>query len=185
MRYLRQQNINRRAPYDQRLYVDMTNSIVMNTTNHLQLPKGSTSERPASVTWSEGMIRYNSTTHEVEVYQGASATWRAMRFKESTEILKDSYVGDGVKAVFGPIQPQPPASELVQSGVTWTGDNLIVIVGGVYQIYSSNYEIHLGEDITPTGNDPGPFTTGQYYIKFTSASPGLLTPITILQGFDK
>ena len=82
MRYLRQQNINRRAPYDQRLYVDMTDSIVMTTTNNLLLPKGETSQRPVAPV--EGMIRYNSQTHDVEVYQGASATWRAIRYKEST-----------------------------------------------------------------------------------------------------
>ena len=183
MRYLRQQNINRRAPYDQRLYVDMTNGVIMNTQSHLLLPKGATSNRPTSSTWTEGMIRYNSETHEVEVYQGSSATWRAIRYKESTQIYKDSYLGNGVKSVYGYLNPQPPTT--VQSGTTWSGNNLIVIVGGVYQIYSTNYELHLGEDITPTVNDPGPFTTGKWYIQFTSVSPGLNTPITILQGFDQ
>lgn len=182
MRYLRQQVLNRRAPADQRLYVDMLNAVVMNTTNNLTLPTGTTAERPLLPV--DGMIRYNTDIvlgGELEVWQNGN--WRSLRFKESTQINKDSYLGNGSKAVFGPIAPQPPTT--VQSGTTWSGDNLIVIVGGVYQIYGTNYELHLGEDITPSGGDPGPFTTGQWYIQFTSVSPGLNTPITILQGFDQ
>ena len=102
MRYLRQQNINRRAPYDQRLYVDMTDSIVMTTTNNMLMPVGTTAQRPVSPV--NGMIRYNTnitTGGEVEVYQNGN--WRSLRFKESTQITKQSFTGDGVESVFGPL----------------------------------------------------------------------------------
>jgi len=180
MRYLRQQNINRRAPYDQRLYVDMTNSIVMTTTNNMLMPVGTTVQRPVSPV--DGMIRYNSditTGGEVEVFQ--NGIWRSLRFKESTQITKQSFTGDGVTSVFGPLSPQPPT--VIQSGATWSGDNLIVIVGGVYQVYNTNYLIEQG---TALG---APYDTGpdasKFYIHFTSASPGGTTPITILSGFDQ
>jgi len=184
MRYLRQQNINRRAPYDQRLYVDMTDSIVMTTTNNMLMPVGTTAQRPVSPV--NGMIRYNTnivTGGEVEVYQ--NGYWRSLRFKESTQINKQSFTGDGVESVFGPLLPQPPT--LVQSGTTWSGDNLIVIVGGVYQIFNSNYLIQTGTTLgTVNGTD---YSVGsdasKYYIHFTSASPGGSTPITILSGFDQ
>lgn len=177
MRYLRQQNINRRAPYDQRLYVDMTNSIVMTTTNNMLMPVGTTAERPVNPL--RGMLRFNTTTNQVEVFQGAtegSATWRSLRFKEATQILKENYIGDGVTTDFGPLNPQPPTT--VESGAAWSGDNLIVIVGNVFQVHTTNYEIVDGSLVS--GGTPG-----LKYIRFTSASPGLATPIVILHGFDQ
>lgn len=175
MRYLRKLVINRRAPFDDRLAVDITNSIVMNTTNNLLMPKGTTSERPVSPV--EGMIRYNTTNHEVEIYQGSSASWRNLRFKEATGITRETYTGNNVDTVFGPLSPQPPT--VVQSGATWTGDNLIVTVGNVYQNWTANYLIVDGAALGL------PYITGQKYIQFTSSVPGLLTPIVILHGFDQ
>ena len=82
MRYLRQQVLNRRAPYDQRFYVDMTDSIVMNTSNNMLIPKGTTSQRPVSPV--NGMVRYNTTTNQLEAYQ--VNVWRSVSFKESTKV---------------------------------------------------------------------------------------------------
>lgn len=148
MRYLRQQNINRRAPFDQRLYVDMTSSIIMDTTNHMMLPKGTTAERPASSTWAEGMIRYNETTHEVEVYQGigGGATWRSLRFKESTKITQqDLGTGDADNILFGPLTPSPDS--VAESGFTWDITQIqkqyIVLVENVFQISGTNFELIL------------------------------------------
>lgn len=136
MRYLRQQNINRRAPYDQRLYVDMTNSVVMTTTNNMLMPKGTTAERPVSPV--NGMIRYNTTLDEVEIYQ--ATTWRSLRFKESVGIVQQTIgIGNAVETVFGPLNPAPPA--YIQSGGTWGGQNLIVVVENVLQLSTTNYEI--------------------------------------------
>lgn len=183
MRFLKTLSINRRAIYDDRLAVETDNAVVMRTTNNLLMPKGGDADRPSSPT--VGMVRYNTDSNEVEVYQGigGGATWRSLRFKEATEITKETYIGDGVKSVFGPLAVQPPT--VIESGGTWTGLNLIVIVGNVFQVWDTNYEILLGADITPTVDDPGPFTPGLYYIKFTSSSPTGMTPIVIIRGFDQ
>jgi len=183
MRFLKTLSLNRRAIYDDRLAVETDNAVVMRTPNNLLMPKGGNADRPTSPV--VGMIRYNTDSNQVEVYQGVGggATWRTLRFKEATQINRENYTGNGTKAVYGPLTYQPPST--VESGATWSGDNLIVIVGNVFQVNTTNYEIKLGENITPTVNDPGPFTTGQYYIQFTSASPGLSTPIVILHGFDQ
>lgn len=175
MRYLRQQNINRRAPFDQRLYVDMTDSIIMNSLNHLLLPKGSTGNRPASTTWTEGMIRYNTSTHEVEVYQGigGAATWRSLRFKESVGIVQQTLgIGDYIETIFGPLNPAPPT--IVESGSTWTGSNLIVLVENVIQIYNTNFSV-----VT----DPPGFAEGTY-LEFDSPVPDGKVVI-VLHNFDK
>lgn len=144
MRYLRQQVLNRRAPYDQRLYVDMDNSVVMTTTNNLTLPSGTTAERPKFASSVNGMIRYNTTLDEIEVYQ--SNNWRSLRFKEPTIITQQSLgAGDGINLYFGPLSPEPVT--LVQSGVTWNltqiAKNILVVVENVLQLAITNYSVVL------------------------------------------
>ena len=177
MRYLRKQVLNRRAPFDTRFYIDATNAVVMNNSNNIGLPKSSNT----IVSPQTGMMRYNTATNEVEVYQGSTASWRAIRYKESIGITRETYTGDGTSSVFGPLSNQPPT--IVQSGTTWTGDNLIVIVGNVYQTWNANYLIKTGIELG------APYNTGlnatKFYIQFTSATPGLATPIVILNGFDQ
>jgi hypothetical protein len=150
MRYLRQQALNRRAPQDQRLYVDMTDSIVMTTTNNLLIPKGTgdsaysagTTQNQRPVSPVNGMMRYNTTLEEIEVYQ--SNNWRSLRFKEPTLITQQSLgAGDGTNLYFGPLSPAPVT--LVQSGVTWDltqiAKNVLVVVENVLQLAVTNYTV--------------------------------------------
>jgi hypothetical protein len=186
MRFLKTLTLNRRAIYDSRVALDTANTFTVADSTAMVLPKSFSS---LSTVQTPGMIRYNTSTNEVEVYQGVggNTTWRSLRFKEAGQITKESYSGDGTNAVFGPLSVQPPTSLSVDGGVasTWSEDNLIVIVGGVFQIGYTNYVVELGEDITIGATALGPYTTGQYYLRFTSSSPGLSTPITVLHGFDK
>lgn len=138
MRYLRQLSLNKRAPYDQRLYVDMTDSVVMGTSNNLLVPKGTTAQRPVSPV--VGMVRYNTSTNELEVYEGSSANWRSVRYKESTGITQQSLGNiDGYTVYYGPLSPAPPT--VVANGTTWGGQNIIVVVENVIQIFNTNYTI--------------------------------------------
>lgn len=142
MRYLRKQVLNRRAPYDQRLSVDINNAVVMTTTNNLTLPSGTTAQRPVSSTAINGMIRYNTTLDEIEVYQ--SNNWRSLRFKEPTLITQQSLgAGDGNNLYFGPLAPAP--ATLAQSGVTWDltqiAKNIMVVVENVLQLAVTNYTV--------------------------------------------
>jgi hypothetical protein len=146
MRYLRKQVLNRRAPADSRLAVDITNGVVMNTTNNLLMPKGATSDRPVSPL--TGMIRYNTTTNEVEIYQGVvgSESWRSLRFKEPTEIVQQNLgPGDAVEVLFGILNPAPPT--IAESGLTWNivqqAKQLIVLVDNVIQISGTNFSLIL------------------------------------------
>lgn len=122
--------------FDNTLYVDTTNAVVMGSRNNLKLPAGTTLERPAIP--ANGMIRYNENTGDVEVYQGSS--WRALRYKESGAITQQTVgVGDGENVYFGPLNPAPPA--VAQSGYSWSGRNLLVVVENVLQLHNTNYQI--------------------------------------------
>ena len=143
MRYLRRQTLNRRAAYDNTLYVDTNRAVVMGSRVSLTLPTGDETEYPAI--YENGMIRYNSGAYDavtnpnggqVEVYQGSS--WRALRYKESGSITQQTLgIGDGDTIFFGPLNPAPPDTS--QSGYTWTGANLLVIVENVIQLHTTNY----------------------------------------------
>jgi hypothetical protein len=173
MRFLKTLSLNRRAIYDDRLAVDTANGVVMNTPNNLLMPKGATGDRPDTPL--TGMIRYNTSTNNVEVYQGigGSATWRSLRFKESTSITQQTLgVGDAIETIFGPLNPAPPS--VVASGISWGGQNLIVVVENVIQLHITNYVVVQD----PEDRDPG------YYLEFGSPVP-LAKPITVLHGFDQ
>ena len=146
MRYLRKQVLNRRAPYDQRLQVDVNDNILMSSPAAVQVPAGSTIQRPivgnrygtTSTGDLSGMIRYNTQTNQLEGYQAGN--WRAFRFKESTQITQQSLgAGDDNNLYFGPLSPAPPTT--VESTTTWGGQNLLVIVENVIQLATTNYTI--------------------------------------------
>ena len=179
MRFLKTLTLNRRAIYDSRVALTISNDLTLADSRTMVLPKSSSSVSSPTV----GQMRYNTSTDQVEVYQGVGggATWRSLRFKEATQISRENYTGDGATSVFGPLTYQPPT--VVESGSTWTGNNLIVIVGNVFQVENTNYLIQTGTTIGAPYN-AGP-NASKYYIKFTSASPGLSTPIVILHGFDQ
>ena len=179
MRFLKTLTLNRRAIYDSRVALTTSNDLTLADSRTMVLPKSSSSVSSPTV----GQMRYNTSTDQVEVYQGVGggATWRSLRFKEATQISRENYTGDGATSVFGPLTYQPPT--VVESGSTWTGNNLIVIVGNVFQVENTNYLIQTGTTIGAP-YDTGP-NASTYYIKFTSASPGLSTPIVILHGFDQ
>jgi hypothetical protein len=178
MRFLKTLTLNRRSIYDPRAAVDVNNTFTVATTTDMILPKSNGS---LTTVQTEGMVRYNTTSHEIEVFSGNPASWRTLRYKEATGITRETYVGDNATQVYGPLSTQPPTT--VESGTTWTGDNLIVIVGNVYQTWTDNYLIKTGVQIGAP-YDTGPDST-KFYIQFTSTTPGLSTPIVILHGFDQ
>lgn len=136
MRLLRNLNLNPKAIRDNRLAITANDEVAFNTPHSLILPTGSTSQR--SVSPVSGMIRYNDETEEIEVYQFSS--WRALRFKESSQIVQQNLGnGDGISVYYGPLNPAPPT--VVASGTTWGGQNIMVYVENVYQIFNTNYTV--------------------------------------------
>jgi hypothetical protein len=147
MRFLRNINLNPKAPHDQRLVITKADEVQFNTPGSLKLPSGTTAQRAASPT--NGMMRLNTDTSQVEVYQ--SSSWRSLRYKESGAVALQSLGnGDGVSTLYGPLSPTPPA--VVQSGYTWTGANLMVYVENVFQIYNTNYLIAQNPTVNATVN---------------------------------
>ena len=138
MRFVRRTTVNPRDPRDYKLYVAQTDDIVMGGRASLQLPKGATGDRSALV--SDGLIRFNTSNNNVEVYQGS--TWRSLRYAESNKISKQTFTGDGASTFYGILSPAPAAGA---SGTTWNATQYalqyIMLIDNVVQIAGSNYYI--------------------------------------------
>ena len=147
MRFLRNINLNPKAPHDQRLVITKADEVQFNTTRSLLLPSGPDAGRAVSPV--AGMMRLNTTSGQVEVYQ--SSAWRSLRFQESGAIALQSLGnGDGISTLYGPLIPAPPS--LSQSGYTWTGANLMIYVENVFQIFNANYLIAQNATVNATVN---------------------------------
>ena len=145
MRYLKQQNINRRVANHTSVFVDHTDThVVLNPVNKgsLQLPVGTNAQRPTS-TQSNGMIRYNSdavTGGQVEVY--SAGRWRALRFTEQQAITQQNLgAGDSNNTYFGPLNATYYNPSNQANNTTVGGQNIIVVVENVIQVSGINYTI--------------------------------------------
>jgi hypothetical protein len=143
MRFLKTLTLNRRAIYDNRVAVTTANSLTLATTNNMVLPSSNNDLSGVQV---EGMLRYNTTSHEVEVYSGVPAAWRQLRYKEPGKITQQNLgAGDSSTVYFGPLSPSPASYFSTQSNMTWDltqmAKNVLVIVENVIQLSGTNYTI--------------------------------------------
>lgn len=187
MRFLKTLTLNRRAIYDTRVALTTDNNFSVKDSTVMTLPKSS-----SVVSGSTGMIRYNTSTNDVEVYQGTggAATWRPLRYREPNGIVvQNAGSGNGVNTVF-PLSPQP--ATVGANGTTWNvtqmAKNILVMVGNVLQIANSNYVVIDGADIVIGAGALGPYTSGTKYLQFQGAIPGSSIPgepVTVIHGFDQ
>ena len=167
MKFLKKLQLAKKNLTDDRIAVDANSLIYFESTNAMKLPIGTTNQQPGQsentiTSPVNGMVRYNSTTNELEVYQNSA--WRNIRFKEATAITQQSAgTGDGTETKFGPLSPIPTAAQ-----------NVLVLVENVMQIATTNYTLV---------QNPGGYAAG-WYISFTSAVP-VGKPVTVLHGFDQ
>ena len=97
---------------------------IFNTTTALQVPKGTTAQRPSA---EEGVIRFNTTTSKYEVSQDGT-TWTNLRTEHTAqEVKKDVFSGDGSTSRFESVS------------VATDPKNIIVYIDGVMQEPSENY----------------------------------------------
>jgi hypothetical protein len=179
MRFIKAQTTNLRSIQGRGVKYDIDDQVILDSTNVMLVPKGTTAQRPASP--STGHLRYNTTTNQLESYQGVSAGWREVRFKEPNQdpgiTQQNLGNGDATETVFGPLDsgdtnyPVPAAAQ-----------NVLVLVENVFQLSTTNYTLEQSVSGNLSGPN-SPYADG-YYIKFTSA-PDLAKPITVLHNFDK
>lgn len=187
MRLLKTQNTNLRNIKGNGVKFDVNDQVIVDSTNTMLIPKGTTAERPSVP--ENGQLRFNTDDGEFEVYQNNA--WREIGFKEpfSDPGIVQQFLGDGdfVETVFGPLNsgdadyPVPVAAQ-----------NVIVYVENVFQIAGPlqdglgidihNYTLEQSVSGSLTGPN-APYADG-WYIVFDSP-PDDGKPIIAIHNFDK
>ena len=177
MRLIKAQTTNLRSVAGRGVKYDINDQVILESTNTMLVPKGTTAERPASP--NNGHLRYNTEDNQFEAYQNSA--WRELRFKEPNQdpgiVQQNLGNGDATETVFGPL-----ASGDADYPVPAAAQNVLVFVENVFQISTTNYTLEQSVSGSLTGPN-APYADG-WYIKFTSA-PDLARPITVLHNFDK
>ena len=139
-------------------------------------------QRPA-IPPSDGVIRYNSTYHNIECF--INGVWKKILPNGTSTITKQQFIPtpgsgvdpsqtyvDGVEIYFGPL--------LDGDGLAPFNENSIMVYKGrEYQIPGDDYEVWYSDSFV--GLNP-PYPPGKY-LKFTVA-PNNVT-ITVMHGYDK
>jgi len=165
MKFLKGSSLNKFKPNSQQLFGNGSGRTVMDGNGGLMIPKGTTSQR-AKITGvrepggdANGYIRYNTQTNVFEGY--INGAWETIKAPSGSSIAKQTLgPGDATTTIFGPLTLTPA-----------NDDNIIVLVGNVWQISVSNYNIlynYLGSN--------------NAFIQFTSPVP-IGTYITIYFGY--
>jgi hypothetical protein len=172
MKFLKTKNISKFSVSDNAYIQYPSGRIVIDSTNSIQLPKGTTAQQPQAGLLTNGMVRYNvsagtganpaSTTAGLEIYHDGA--WRTVRLKGASTITKQTLgPGNAVETRFGPLTFIPASA-----------DNIIVLVENVIQISVSNFTIVTNPSGYPTGT----------YLNFLSAVP-FGKEVTVYYGFDQ
>lgn len=179
MRLIKAQNTNLRNIYGKGVKYDVNDQVILDSTNVVLVPKGTSAQRPASPV--AGHMRYNTTLNELEIY--SESEWRSVRYKEPNNdpgIVQQALgFGDDIETLFGPLNSQDPNTDYT---VPTAAQNILVFVENVFQLSGIGNNYVLTEN--PVGKPAGT------YIEFSSAPPsagsgGDPVPITVLHNFDK
>jgi hypothetical protein len=175
MKYLKTGNISDYGSSRQ-FIVNPYGRIATNSTNSLELPAGTTAQRPQSDLSVNGMIRYNTNLNVLESYMNGG--WEIVKKPASVAIVKQTIAGFNAETYYGPLT-QVPASI----------NNLIVLVDNVLQISTTNFVLATDPAGTSPSRGDAAYPVGTF-IRFTGESPGTFEfvptgiDVTILYGFE-
>jgi hypothetical protein len=212
MKFLKQSQLNYRNLKDQGVAVVIDgpvvgdSRIVLDNTNSLQLPSGSTAERPQGGQLGiNGLIRYNESTEELEVR--SAGVWKRLAYKEPGNIeVQIGPITGGVEwngnSLDGGVTGEMYFGPLHYSDVDGQGSlypaknsidatkpqNILVFVENVPQLPNENYVLEVLDEESPLSDASGwnqgaAFPPG-VYIKFNGAVP-YGKRVTAIHGFDR
>jgi len=143
MRFLKRQNTNNKNTLGKGVIFDINDQVILDSSNVLLVPKGTTAERPLSP--ENGHFRYNTTTEEFEAYQDSQ--WRKVRYKEPRTIVQQTLNGAaGLETVFGPLDNQD-----LDFSAPDSAQSMIVLIENVFQISTTNYNLVQNPPSAGTG----------------------------------
>jgi hypothetical protein len=104
----------------------------------IQIPVGDATERPSEPVF--GQIRFNTSVAKVEYFDGTN--WTVVAKQGDATVVVDSFTGNGSTSVY------------TMSAQVSDADQILVFVGNIYQIPTTNYTVAGNYDITFTSAPP-------------------------------
>jgi len=104
----------------------------------IQIPVGDATERPSEPVF--GQIRFNTSVAKVEYFDGTN--WTVVAKQGDATVVVDSFTGNGSTSVY------------TMSAQVSDADQILVFVGNIYQIPTTNYTVAGNFDITFTSTPP-------------------------------
>lgn len=120
----------------------------------LGIPVGSSTIGPANPV--TGQTRWNSSTTKLEFYNGSA--WKSVSYEGNVTVVKDSFTGDNINSVFGPMSYTYSAGQESQ---------VIAVVNNVIQNPGVGFEFMGNTSIKFTSI---PTTSAAIYILHNFAS---------------
>jgi hypothetical protein len=163
MRLLKAQNTNLRNIYGKGVKYDINGQVIMDTTNVMLVPKGTSAEFISTPV--DGHMRYNTDLNELEIV--SEGEWRSVRYKEPNNdpgiVQQNLGNGDATITLFGPLDSQDPNTTYTAPAAA---QNVLVFVENVFQVSTTNYTLVQNPSSTGTGQEveSGNFVIGEEYI---------------------
>jgi hypothetical protein len=136
MRLLKAQNTNLRNIYGKGVKYDVNDQVVLDSTNVMLIPKGTTAERPTTPI--NGHMRYNTTNDRFEIYE--AGVWDGIRSAGPSIAIpivqQNLGSGDAFETLFGPLDNGDPFHPAPASAA-----NIFVFVENVFQVSGTNYTL--------------------------------------------
>ena len=135
MRLLKAQNTNLRNIYGKGVKYDVNDQVILDSTNTMLVPKGTTAQRPSTPV--NGHLRYNTDDDRFEVYE--SGSWEGVRSTGPgpvSVVQQNLGSGDAIETIFGPLDNNDPFFPAPASAA-----NILVFVENVFQISGTNYTL--------------------------------------------
>jgi hypothetical protein len=140
MRFIKRLALNRPDPMSNVFAVESDGRIKTTTTRSLELPRGTTNNRPGwlpndSAGPINGQIRYNTTLNDAELYNesGDGTGWEKIKTNRQANIISQ-YLGTGnyIQTIFGPLSYDVDQAR---------PQNVLVFTGPAWQIGGTNYTL--------------------------------------------
>jgi hypothetical protein len=166
MKFVKRLALNRKDPASNRFAVEADDRIVTTSKKSLQLPSGANSDRPTTSTSVNGMIRYNSTLNDSEIYNISSGPgWeKVLTNRQHTVTIQNLPTRYDSTIYFGPLSYNVDTTK---------PQNVLVFVDNIWQVPVTDYILRSGLP-TSTLTNVAVFSIGAQTITVNTVSNVLL-----------
>ena len=176
MKFIKRKNIDTYKPKSQQFSVEVNGNSVLSGTKSLILPKGTTSQQPGTPI--PGMIRYNTETHDMEVFTDYSSWgWEKLSTNRPADVtISQIGTGGGTGSIQSTVTITNPGT-----GYT-TGDTITFSAPDVGNDRATGTITISGgqiQSVTVTNIGDGYITVPTITITTSTGSNAILTPLLV------